>query len=139
MLPYSTTQKRTLHPVLGLSVCVCVCDSVLSAHSSFCCSRSRDADVLGVGVGTETLSACYIIYPFLLQTIAPCDVTSGDAVQRKDKTSVLHQEDLFSFCSSICLILQPDQHSRCSFMTLIGVVLTVKCMYLLGYTVGICL
>ena len=86
----------------------------MSARSSFCllCCRSRDADVLGVGVGLEAVSARYIIYPFLLQTITPRVVCTGDAGQRKDNIHLSFAKETSFLQSHQSLI---SQRSRCSF------------------------
>ncbi len=142
MPPHSTTQKRTLHPVLG-SVCVCVCvcvwDSVLSAHSSFCllCCRSRDADVLGVGVGLETLSASYIIYP--LFTTNHCFMWHfywWCCVEKRQKNMSFTKETYF--LSIISFILQPNRHSCCSFLWLCLVLLSQLNTFI-KWDEGVCL
>lgn len=65
------TVKGTL-PYVCVHVCMYV--HVLSVCCSSCllccCSSIYLGDIMGVGVGRTSLSACYIIYSFLLPTIS---------------------------------------------------------------------
>lgn len=100
-------------------MCVCVWFILECLFLCVCCAIEAEMLMSWEWVGLETLFACYIIYSFLLQTITPCDIPAGDAVQRRDK-NILQQGDFVSFSQSfIDLILQTNQHSNSSSCSLV--------------------